>query len=424
MNKKKYWVHFSGGGGKFLFTESEQSIENLHWYKALRNAHKDKHVVVTCLCKSLDKTTIKRRLTVSYSEKRNKFWLSARDYTGPEHRQDCRFHSVWTNKILAKGYSSGVLVANKDNTVTVKLPIGINTQSNPSLEDNKKPQNSSKAGNSRSVITLLGLTHYLWEKAKINVWRPEFDKKRTYKWFAERLNHQAKHIKVGKTALHNVLLLNANKGEEQAKINKNRANNAKKNNQRLIIISFLPFDHEKALSSIKSGRLLLSSPYGFPTLEIGNAVFDKTQRSFAREISHWKNGKKVIAIIQTEPPVNYSKAEVISMQLMAVTKRYIPIDSALEERLEEKLYDETRCFIKPLRYDLSEGVLPDFILTDTASDNTPMEVFGMDHAKYLERREEKIQFYNEQYGETGWWSWDATKQDTIPDLPPKVISEV
>ncbi|WP_140187648.1 DUF1173 family protein [Providencia stuartii] len=144
MNKKTYWVHFSGGGGKFLFTESEQSIENLHWYKALRNAHKDKHVVVTCLCKSLDKTTIKRRLTVSYSEKRNKFWLSARDYTGPEHRQDCRFHSVWTNKILSKGYSSGVLVANKDNTVTVKLPIGINTQSNPSLEDNKKPHNSSK----------------------------------------------------------------------------------------------------------------------------------------------------------------------------------------------------------------------------------------------------------------------------------------
>lgn len=80
--------------------------------------------------------------------------------------------------------------------------------------------------------------------------------------------------------------------------------------------------------------------------------------------------------------------------------------------------------MKPLRYDLSEGVLPDFILTDTNEGYSPLEVFGMNHDQYLERKEEKIQFYNEQYGEVGWWSWDATKQDTIPDLPPKVISEL
>ncbi|EMD1719222.1 MULTISPECIES: DUF1173 family protein [Providencia] len=430
MDNKIYWVHVQGLKHPVVFKEHEQTQSNPNWYRTLRDARGKEDIIVTCLCNKRDTVTIKRRLKVSYSSKNDKYWLSAWPHTGNEHKQDCRFYSVWTNAVLAKGYTADVLTFNKDNSVSIKLRIGLNTKSKDATAKDKVTPKGQRTGNSKSSITLLGLAHYMWEKGQINVWRPVFDKKRNFSWLASRLNKQAELIKIGKTKLSDVLLLNASPTGEQQDRNKERVISAKNNKQRLVIISILHSDPKKALTQIESGKLLLSSPYGFPTLEISQDVFNQTKRSFERELKHWKNGKKAIAIIQTEPPVNYDrtekgmnvlarKAEVISMQLMAVTDRFIPIDSSYEERLEEKLYAETRSFIKPLRYDLSHGVLPDFILTDTNDGYSPIEVFGMNNDQYLERKNEKIQFYNEQYGEVGWWSWDTTRQDSIPELPLK-----
>lgn len=435
MDNKIYWVYVQGLEHPVVFKEHEQTQSNPNWYRALRDARGKEDIFVTCLCNKRDTVTVKRRLKVSYSSKNDKYWLSAWPHSGNEHNQDCRFYSAWTNAVLAKGYTADVLTFNKDSSVLIKLRVGLNTKNTDANAEDKVTPKSQRTGNSKSSITLLGLTHYMWEKGQINVWLPAFDKKRSFSWLASRLSKQAALIKIGKTKLSDVLLLNASKTGEQQDRNKERVISAWNNKQRLVIISILHSDPIKALTQIESGTLLLSSPFGFPTLEISQDVFNQTKRSFERELNHWKNGKKTIAIIQTEPPVNYDrtekgmnvpdrKAEVISMQLMAVTERLIPIDSSYEERLEKKLYDEKRSFIKPLRYDLSEGVLPDFILTDTNHGYTPMEVFGMGHDEYLERREEKIQFYNDQYGEAGWWSWNADAKNTvmdIPALPPKSV---
>ncbi|MBN7843625.1 DUF1173 family protein [Providencia rettgeri] len=435
MSSKMYWVHVQGLENTQVFKKEDQFQSNPNWYRALRDARGNNNVFVTCLCCKRDTVTTKRRLKVSYSAKTDKYWLSAWPHTGSEHNQDCRYYSAWTNAVLAKGYNSDVLTTHSDNSVSIKLKVSLDTKTVTKSDDMKVSKTVTRAGNSKTSISLLGLIHYMWEKAQINVWRPAFDKKRSPGWLASRLGKQATAIKVGKTKLSDVLLLNASSTGEQQDRNKERVNKARDNKQRLVIISLLPKNYKKAMTQVEEGILGLSSPYGFPTLEISKDVFNQTQRRFARELVHWKNGKNTVAVIQTETPVNYDltvkgmnvparKAEVISMQLMAVSERFIPIDSSYEERLEEKLYEESRSFIKPLRYDLSEGVLPDFILTDTNEGYSPLEVFGMSHDQYLERKEEKIQFYNEQYGEVGWWSWDATKQDTIPDLPLKVISQV
>lgn len=430
MDNKIYWVHVQGLEHPVVFKENEQIQSNPNWYRTLRDARGNNNVFVTCLCCKRDTVTTKRRLKVSYSTKTDKYWLSAWPHTGSEHSQNCRYYSAWTNAVLAKGYNSDVLTTHSDNSVSIKLKVSLDTKTVTKSDDDKVSKTVTRTGNSKTSISLLGLTHYMWEKAQINVWRPAFDKKRTFSWLASRLRKEAALIKVGKTKLSDVLLLNASPTGEQQDRNRERAISARDNKQRLVIISILHSDPKKALAQIESGTLLLSSPFGIPKLEISQNVFNQTKSSFERELNHWKNGKKTIAIIQTESPVNYDrtekgmnvpdrKAEVISMQLMAVTERLIPIDSSYEERLEKKLHEESRSFIKPLRYDLSEGILPDFILTDTDEGYSPMEVFGMNHDQYLQRRDEKIQFYNEQYGEAGWWSWDATTQDLIPNFPSK-----
>jgi len=49
-----------------------------------------------------------------------------------------------------------------------------------------------------------------------------------------------------------------------------------------------------------------------------------------------------------------------------ISSRFIPLDSGYEGAVEEKLWQEKRAFIKPLRYDGEEDVFPDFVLKDVA----------------------------------------------------------
>ncbi|WP_242455724.1 DUF1173 family protein [Pantoea agglomerans] len=120
-------------------------------------------------------------------------------------------------------------------------------------------------------------------------------------------------------------------------------------------------------------------------------------------------------------PVN--NCRIIEAALMTVSRRYIPLDSAYEELVEERLWQEKRAFMKPLRYDGEEDVFPDFVLTDVrGAESVPMEVFGMNTPDYLQRKREKIAHYDKEFGTGRWWKWDVTdpaQKDDIPDFPVK-----
>ncbi len=106
------------------------------------------------------------------------------------------------------------------------------------------------------------------------------------------------------------------------------------------------------------------------------------------------------------------------MALMTVSPRFIPLDSGYEGVIEEKLWQEKRAFIKPLRYDGEEHVFPDFVLKDVPGvDALPMEVFGMNTPEYLLRKQEKISHYESEYGPEHWWSWNAAEKSDMPAFP-------
>lgn len=105
---------------------------------------------------------------------------------------------------------------------------------------------------------------------------------------------------------------------------------------------------------------------------------------------------------------------------MMVTSNWIPIDSAYEGVVADKLTKENRAFIKPLRYDAAESeVFPDFCLFDTKNNEPlPMEVFGLKSDEYLRRKAEKIAIYDERHTREGWWFWDAASNDDVDQMPP------
>lgn len=432
MTKKKvYPVYFAGQRGRQEATEAFQQNETDTWQRWLKHARDNKKTtVVTCCCLPAETDPVRRRLKVHYSQDTERCWLSSYAFTGHEHKPDCRFYSVWSDERHAEIYQGDAVHAAADGTIVVRLPTGLQKKapSEKKQVDNAADDEPEKRTR-RSSMRLLGLLHLLWEQSGINVWHPAFDKKkRTPGWVSWHLQQTAARIRVGRVPLAQSLLLMAMKGTPQVVSNREHMRAAEKNRRRLIVISVLA-----GWSEAGEGRLQTTLPLGlfsgFPDLVLPEDVRLRLERSFARELGDWRRGMKVVVIAETDPPETSFRhvdgrnipsgcTTVIDVALMTVSPRFIPLDSAYEGLVEEKLWQEKRAFIKPLRYDGEEDVFPDFILTDVqGTDALPVEVFGMNSPEYLARKQKKIAHYDREYGTGRWWQWDASA-DPAGTSPP------
>jgi hypothetical protein len=70
--------------------------------------------------------------------------------------------------------------------------------------------------------------------------------------------------------------------------------------------------------------------------------------------------------------------------------------------------------VKPLRYDLSDDLLPDFVLVDVTP-HVAVEVWGVKgRALYDLRRRAKLQLYNDRAATLPLLQWDVAQP--LPDL--------
>lgn len=181
--------------------------------------------------------------------------------------------------------------------------------------------------------------------------------------------------------------------------------------------------HSEEREQAMSGYLAIAGFHGVPRLLMDEELWQRTARSYAAALRGWREGRRVIAIVQTDQPTVPSKAQALNVALMVVSDEWIPVESGYEAVIEALLRDQGRRFIKPMRFDAEqEQVFPDFWLMDVgAGRELPMEVYGRQDPKYLARKEVKCAYYTRHYGPTGWWSWDASADPrglSIPAFPP------
>lgn len=431
--KKTYPVRFSGLRGSRECGADFRSAEPEQWQRWLKHARDNKATtVVTCLCHPPEEDAQRRRLKVHLSQKTDQCWLASWAFSGHEHAPDCRFYSVWPDERQAAIYAPDVVKAAADGRLVVRLPTGLQKKDVP---DKTRDALSAGAGPGRRrrqpSMRLLGLLHLLWEQSGINVWHPAFDKKkRSPGWVSWRLNETAARIRIGRIPLQQSLMLMAMKDSPQVAQNRQIAKDAGRGARRLILISQLA-----AWSDAADERLQTTLPlglfFGFPDLVLPEDVRLRLERSFCRELGDWRRGMKVVVIVETEPPETTfrhvdgrnrpsSCSTVIDVALMTVSPRFIPLDSGYEGIVEDRLWQEKRAFIKPLRYDGEDDVFPDFVLKDVPGvDALPVEVFGMNTPEYQLRRQQKTAYYDAEYGQGNWWYWNATEHSEMPALPPR-----
>lgn len=182
---KVYTVHVTG-----LASGDGQSNNNDEWRDAIRDARSNKaEARVICLCKGQNEDHSLRRLVVRYRTDTDKFYVYGWQFTGGQHRHDCRFHSIWPDKSSAKTYSPGVVTVNDDGLFCITLPVGF-SRKNPGDEptQNVNPARHPRTGKAKSSMSLLGLVNFIWQQAEINTWMPQYvvNRPRTAIWVASR----------------------------------------------------------------------------------------------------------------------------------------------------------------------------------------------------------------------------------------------
>lgn len=421
-----YHVNIQIGDNVRSFSPAFQTEEKYAsgWKSTLEKIHKRNglDVVVSCGCKGKGK----KFLCVRHYASSDTYRLAKYANTGFEHEAQCMYFSLDDKTTGLKGYQHGVIREGNDGLLVVKLNSGLN-EKDPTTEESPARPPVQRPEGGQSQMTLVGLHSLLWTEACLNCWHPGMAGKRSDSLVRHRLLEAAQGIRCGKTVIADILLVGTDPNSAQAKLQDKKIEGLEGSGKRLLIMSTMArYDaerHEKELAFLP-----LRQFGGLPLALFSSSIqWANTIRRFPAEYAAWKSGERVAVLALTSAPDKTRRGHSVRVNqiaLLHVSKNWIPLDSSYEQLVADKLDAENRNYLKPMRFDASQGeVFPDFVLVDTRSDSPfPLEVFGMATPAYLARKQLKMDYYNRQYGPYGWWYWDATlekNRTSIPSFPEK-----
>ncbi|MGW6202102.1 DUF1173 family protein [Streptomyces sp. NPDC055089] len=332
---------------------------------------------------------------------------------GEQHDPNCPFHKLGPGLSGRDRYSTQA-IRETDDGVSIRLATPLTTSlSQPETRDAAPPETGDNPGSRRSV-GLLGLLHWLWEQAHLNVSHPQTGRT-TWRTCHTRLHQQLRETTINGQPMDEALYIvlpftHAAADANAAALDTFRARLGRHNTteQRALI-----------LGQIKE---VTPTPYGVAyrlahqrtPLYARAALHARATRSYRQAFGKTAadHGATRIALFVVERSPN-GHLIAVDLAAMLTSGTYIPADSSYEVVMADALAAAGRAFIKPLRYDTADAVLPDFVLTDV----TPaeyVEVYGIHGREAYDRRKaEKRELYQRQGARL--IEWDVTQP--LPFLP-------
>ncbi|MFD5079521.1 DUF1173 family protein [Streptomyces sp. NPDC058371] len=314
---------------------------------------------------------------------------------GEKHDTGCPFHKLAPGLSGRDGYSTQA-IRETDDGVSIRLgtalarPLSIPQRCDPAEDETRERR-------SRRTVGLLGLLHWLWEGAQLNAWLPRF-RQRTWRMCHSQLCLQLAGCTVNGQDLGDVLYLvppfsQATAATNSAALEAFQARLGRHG------------DTERRALVLGQIKEIATTPYGFAyrlahqrtPLYARAALHERAAHSYPRAFSQTAaaHGAVRVALFVVErSPKGY--LTVVDLAAMLTTEHYIPADSSHEVVMADALTSCRRAFVKPIRYDSTDAVLPDFVLTDT-DPHQYVEVYGI-HGRgtYDRRKRTKQEFYQRQ----------------------------
>ncbi|MGW3930354.1 DUF1173 family protein [Streptomyces microflavus] len=312
---------------------------------------------------------------------------------GDQHDPSCPFHKLGPGLSGRDRYSTQA-IRETDDGASIRLATPLTSSlTQPETHDAAQEETGEEAGARRSV-GLLGLLHWLWEQAHLNVSHPQAGRL-TWRKCHARLHQQLRETTVNGQDMDEVLYVvppftAAAADANAAALDTFRARLGRHGmSERRALI----------LGQIKE---VAPTPYGVAyrlahqrtPLYARAALHTRATGSYRHALGKTatEHGAATVALFVVE---RSPKGHLIAVDLavMLTTGTYIPADSSYEVVMADALAACRRAFIKPLRYDTADAVLPDFVLTDV----TPaayVEVYGIHGRETYDRRKaEKREHY-------------------------------
>ena len=271
-------------------------------------------------------------------------------------------------------------------------------------------------------MSLLAVMHFLYERAGLNRWYPAMEGQRNQGVLCKYLLEVAEQVKVKGDRLSDRLYV-----PEPFSANA-KAEIAERRRRKLAILQ-APQDKGQFKMALVIGEFKDAEALGFghrlwikhlpdAPLFIDNKAWEKAERAYgsllqARDVDAERKPRVLLAALV------YAKREqtyqVDTLSMMLTTARYVPIEGVHELALVERLCDERRSFLKPLRYDASSAAMfPNVLLLDALdAHGKPSALHVVSSFADPKERAVKEQVLNA-LGE-GAWAWYTDRE--MPEFP-------
>jgi hypothetical protein len=260
---------------------------------------------------------------------------------------------------------------------------------------------------------LLALLHYLWEQAQLNMWQPG-PRRRTWHTCRSRLAVQITGHHVNRLELRDTLWIvppfrpdtvqRINIAWEQFLARLNRAGRSRRRGLVLGEIRTTAATQYGVRVHLAHQRAPL-----FATQELMRRAERSYPTGFSAEASESSRRQVVLCLVELSArgwPL------LIDLAAMLTTGTYLPADSGHEVEMADALVEARRTFLKPLRYDRSDAVFPDFVLLDS-DPHTYVEVWGVQGREDYENRKQAKQAH---YRKSGRPLLEWNVRDPLPDV--------
>lgn len=358
-----------------------------------------------CLCQ-----TPALRLVIRCS-RAGRYHLAGWPGEGEQHDPSCSFHKL-TSELTGRDSYSTDAIKESDDGVAIRLSAALARK----LSTPEPAQNSTEQrdGPARRTVSLLGLLHWLWEETQLTAWHPRW-RRRTWWICHARLSEQIAGCSINHEELTEALYVVPPFREEYA-----RRNTAAFETFRIARLKRRNDTQRRGLilgeiRDVKPTRygVRYSLAHHRGALFATTALDERLRRSYRPAFSATADdhGARRIGLFLVELSTK-GNVRVLDMAAMLVSKLYIPADSSHEVVMANALADAGRAYVKPVRYEGSDLVFPDFVLVDTRP-HSYVEVYGIHGRESYDQRKRVKQAHYQGHGAV-LIEWDVTR--SLPDV--------
>ncbi|WP_457324207.1 DUF1173 family protein [Roseateles sp. P5_E11] len=280
--------------------------------------------------------------------------------TGSQHAPGCPSYEGST-EASGRGLMLGLAIREDPGTGLTALRLdfslshGAGRSAVPSFE-----AEASTARSRGSRLSLRGLLHYLWDQAGLTRWQPGFAGKRSWGVVRRRLREATSSHTANGQVLQDRLYV-----PEPFAADQWEGIRARRSAQWAAVTEGPSIAHPRMLL-VAELKELASARHGYkatvkhaPDLGfmLDERLFRQVGRRFERQLALWGASDDIRMVVIGTFSLTASGVPLLGeVSLMPATRDWIPVESAFEKMLIERLIADERCFLKGLRYDLRAEV--------------------------------------------------------------------